>query len=67
MRTKNRSPSAGGASQRGGGGPPVTDENLLKMRKSCERIAAVLGLKDGGRGVTSYAGRGASAEPVAPP
>ena len=43
------------------------DENLIKMRKSCERIAAVLGLKDGGRGVTSYAGRGASAEPVSAP
>ena len=47
------------------------DENLIKMRKSCERIAAVLGLKDGGRGVggvAPYQGRmGGSAEPVAPP
>lgn len=40
--------SAGaGNSYRGRAANPPMDENLVKMRKSCERIAAVLGIKDG--------------------
>lgn len=34
-------------SYRGRAANPPMDENLVKMRKSCERIAAVLGIKDG--------------------
>ena len=56
MRTKQKSPAATSTAHHyGGGAPPVMDENLIKMRKSCERIAAVLGLKDGGRGVGGVA------------
>lgn len=53
MRTKQKSPGATVQQHYGGGAPPIMDENLIKMRKSCERIAAVLGLKDGARGVAA--------------
>lgn len=29
---------------------PMMDENFLKMKKSCERIAAVLGIREGSDG-----------------
>ena len=47
QRVENVAADHAPASYRGrAANPPVMDESFLKMKKSCERIAAVLGIRD---------------------